>query len=116
MFQKGSYVLLVLLFFLCCLNPAAQADSSFGGTTGTRFVMNGKPFYINGFNAYWMMYMASDPSTQLMVTSAFQQASKYKMNVARTWGFSDGGDRPLQISPGSYNENKFKVSLSVYFL
>ncbi|KAL6132864.1 hypothetical protein ACLB2K_065103 [Fragaria x ananassa] len=70
--------------------------------------MNGKPFYINGINAYWMMYMASDPSTQLMVTSAFQQASKYKMNVARTWGFSDGGDRPLQISPGSYNENMFK--------
>ncbi|XP_050136124.1 putative mannan endo-1,4-beta-mannosidase 9 [Malus sylvestris] len=34
------------------------------GTQGTRFVMNGKPFYINGFNAYWMMYMASDPSTR----------------------------------------------------
>ncbi|TQD92856.1 hypothetical protein C1H46_021526 [Malus baccata] len=71
--------------------------------------MNGKPFYRNGFNAYWMMYMASDPSTRDKVTSAFQQASKYGMNVARTWGFNDGGtDTPLPTSPGSYNEDTFK--------
>ncbi|KAM1274722.1 hypothetical protein ACFX2I_024562 [Malus domestica] len=68
--------------------------------------MNGKPFYINGFNAYWMMYMASDPSTRAKVTCALQQGSKYGMNVARVWAFSDGGyDRPLQPSNGSYNED-----------
>ncbi|PRQ34358.1 putative mannan endo-1,4-beta-mannosidase [Rosa chinensis] len=56
-----------------------------------------------------MMYMASDPSTQAKVTSAFQQASKYKMNVARTWAFSDGVGKALQTSPGSYNEDMFKA-------
>ncbi|XP_034207029.1 mannan endo-1,4-beta-mannosidase 1-like [Prunus dulcis] len=72
--------------------------------------MNGRPFYINGFNAYWMMYMASDPSSRAKVTSAFQQASRYGMKVARTWAFNDGRgtDRPLQPSPGSYNEDTFK--------
>ncbi|CAK7348576.1 unnamed protein product [Dovyalis caffra] len=73
---------------------------------GIHFVMNNKPLYSNGFNGYWMMYMSSDPSTRTKVTSAFQQASKYGMNIARTWAFSDGGDdEPLQISPGSYDED-----------
>ncbi|KAJ9187973.1 hypothetical protein P3X46_003380 [Hevea brasiliensis] len=83
--------------------------SIFARTNGIHFVMNNKPLYLNGFNAYWMMYMASDPSTRTKVTSAFQQASKNGMNIARTWAFSDGGsDRPLQISPGFYNEDMFK--------
>jgi hypothetical protein len=62
-----------------------------------------------------MMYMSSDPSTRSKVTSAFQQASEYGMNIARTWAFSDGGnDKPLQISPGIYNEDMFKVYFSSF--
>ncbi|PNT50397.1 hypothetical protein POPTR_002G184500v4 [Populus trichocarpa] len=101
-FHHGQY---------CC-----QADQSspthhcvFAKTNGTQFVVNNKPLYLNGFNAFWMMYMSSDPSTRSKVTSAFQQASEYGMNIARTWAFSDGGnDKPLQISPGIYNEDMFK--------
>ncbi|XP_016470881.2 mannan endo-1,4-beta-mannosidase 4-like [Nicotiana tabacum] len=52
--------------------------------------------------------MASDPSTRNKVTTTFQQASKYGMNVARTWAFTDGGSRPLQSSPGVYNEQMFE--------
>ncbi|KAG6648157.1 hypothetical protein CIPAW_07G127800 [Carya illinoinensis] len=55
-----------------------------------------------------MMYMASDPSTRAKVSTAFQQASKNGMNVARTWAFSDGGFRSLQSSPGLYNEDVFR--------
>ncbi|GFQ01303.1 putative mannan endo-1 4-beta-mannosidase 9 [Phtheirospermum japonicum] len=54
------------------------------------------------------MYMASDPSTRDKVTDTFTQASKYGMNVARTWAFSDGGYRALQTYPGGYNEDMFK--------
>ncbi|GFQ01304.1 putative mannan endo-1 4-beta-mannosidase 9 [Phtheirospermum japonicum] len=54
------------------------------------------------------MYMASDPSTRNKVTDTFKQASKYGMNVVRTWAFSDGGYRALQKSPGVYNEDMFK--------
>ncbi|KAJ6710187.1 MANNAN ENDO-14-BETA-MANNOSIDASE 1 [Salix koriyanagi] len=100
-FHHGQY---------CC-----QADQSyparcvFAKTNGTHFVMNNRPLYLNGFNAFWMMYMSSDPSTRTKVTSAFQQASKHGMNIARTWAFSDGGnDKPLQISPGIYNEDMFE--------
>ncbi|BFG24050.1 hypothetical protein CerSpe_103240 [Prunus speciosa] len=114
---KGWFVLSILLVLIFiqhgdCKGEANHASNggAFARTEGTRFVMNGRPFYINGFNAYWMMYMASDPSSRAKVTSAFQQASRYGMNVARTWAFNDGRgtDRPLQPSPGSYNENTFK--------
>ncbi|KAK3404230.1 hypothetical protein EUGRSUZ_K00550, partial [Eucalyptus grandis] len=80
----------------------------FVGTKGIRFVANGKPLYLNGFNAYWMMYLASDLSTRDKVTSTFQEAVKNGMNIARTLAFSDGVDRALQITPGVYNEEMFK--------
>ncbi|KAJ8574456.1 hypothetical protein K7X08_026261 [Anisodus acutangulus] len=86
----------------------ASSNPSFVYTDGTHFALNGKPFYLNGFNAYWLMYMASDPSTRNKVTTVFQQASRFKMNVARTWAFTDGGSRPLQSAPGVYNQQMFQ--------
>ncbi|KZV24756.1 mannan endo-1,4-beta-mannosidase 9 [Dorcoceras hygrometricum] len=85
-----------------------MANGNFVQTEGTQFILNGKPLYFNGFNSYWLMYMAADPSTRGKVTDTFLQASKYGMNVARTWAFSDGGYRPLQSSPGIYNDDMFK--------
>ncbi|KAK7337612.1 hypothetical protein VNO77_18195 [Canavalia gladiata] len=77
--------------------------------SGTNFILNNKHFYFNGFNAYWLMYMASDPSTRPKVTEILQQASNHGLNVARTWAFSDGGVyRALQLSPGSYDERVFR--------
>ncbi|CAL5208750.1 unnamed protein product [Lathyrus oleraceus] len=75
---------------------------------GTHFILNGKPHYVNGFNAYWLMMMASDPSTRSKVTSTFQQASKHGLNLGRSIAFNDGDIKPLQISPGSYDENVFR--------
>ncbi|WCJ24960.1 Mannan endo-1 4-beta-mannosidase 1 [Euphorbia peplus] len=75
---------------------------------GTHFLLNGDLFYANGFNAYWLMYVASDPSQRYKVSSAFQQASIHGLSVARTWSFSDGGYSPLQYSPGSYNQDMFQ--------
>ncbi|XP_021865831.1 mannan endo-1,4-beta-mannosidase 7 [Spinacia oleracea] len=75
---------------------------------GTRFLLNGTPYYANGFNAYWLMYMASDPSQRYLVSNVFRQASSHGLSVARTWAFNDAGDRALQVSPGSYNEHVFQ--------
>ncbi|KAK7269509.1 hypothetical protein RIF29_22240 [Crotalaria pallida] len=83
-------------------------DGGFVQRKGIHFILNGKPHYVNGFNAYWLMYEASDPSTSDKVTSTFQEASQHGLNVARTWAFSDGGYRALQISPGYYDENVFR--------
>ncbi|KAJ6794341.1 putative mannan endo-1,4-beta-mannosidase 9 [Iris pallida] len=102
-FCSFSLVLLLLL-----QHGTAGGSANFVRTRGTHFELNGRPFYSNGFNAYWLMYMGSDPSTRDKVTAAFQQAAAHGLTVVRTWGFSDGGYKPLQISPGYYNEDMFK--------
>lgn len=73
-------------------------------------MLSGSPFYANGFNAYWLMLFASDPSQRSKVSSAFQEATSHGLTIARAWAFSDGGYSPLQYSPGSYNEQMFQVT------
>jgi len=99
---------LLLLQFELRLTESAGREEGFVGTRGTHFVLNGAPFYAHGFNAYWLMYVASDPSQRHLVSNAFSEASSHGLSVARTWAFSDGGYRPLQESPGSYNEQTFQ--------
>ncbi|KAL2348550.1 hypothetical protein Fmac_002550 [Flemingia macrophylla] len=103
-----------LVFLLATLVPKecfdivfAEAGDGFVRTRGVHFMLNGYPFYANGFNAYWLMYTASDPSQRFKVSNAFQEAATHGLTVARTWAFSDAGYRPLQYSPGFYNEQMF---------
>ena len=104
----------LLLLQQCNLHVKVEARRSsvrdgFVRVRGTRFLLNGTPYYANGFNAYWLMYMASDPTQRHLVSNAFHEASSHGLSVARTWAFNDGGDRALQVSPGSYNEHVFQV-------
>ncbi|KAL3630425.1 hypothetical protein CASFOL_023409 [Castilleja foliolosa] len=99
---------LAFVFVFAALLTAIVGDDSFVGTRGSVFVRNGKPFYFNGFNSYWLMVMASNPNNRYKVTNTFEQATKCGMNVARMWAFSDGGSNALQTYPGSYNEYMFK--------
>ncbi|KAG5566411.1 hypothetical protein RHGRI_002103 [Rhododendron griersonianum] len=47
-------------------------------TSGTHFVKNGRRLNLNGFNAYWLMYMASDPTTRAKIFYfAFLQWPRY---------------------------------------
>ncbi|KAK4480084.1 hypothetical protein RD792_013141 [Penstemon davidsonii] len=110
MWRKSLVITFVLVTFFVAYGEAKNTiiGNSFVKTKGTHFVKNGRPLYFNGFNAYWLMYVASNPSTRDKVKITFERASQYGMNVARTWAFSDGGNLPLQISPGSYNEVMFK--------
>lgn len=82
--------------------------------SGTHFVIDGQPFYSNGFNAYWLMYMASDPNDRAKVSPTLQQAASLGLKVIRTWAFNDGGSRALQESPGQYNEATFQVYTYTY--
>ncbi|XP_031484687.1 mannan endo-1,4-beta-mannosidase 1-like [Nymphaea colorata] len=106
--RMQSAVALFIGFLAFHMGGHVAAQAGFVGTSGSHFVLNGNPIYVNGFNAYWLMYMASDPSQRDKVSSVFKQASSYGLTVARTWAFSDGGYRALQYSPGSYNEEMFK--------
>ncbi|XP_058778565.1 mannan endo-1,4-beta-mannosidase 4-like [Vicia villosa] len=104
----------VLTYFIVCIIvqhgncQSANVGDGFVQTKGNHFILNGKPHYVNGFNAYWLMILASNPSTRSNVTSAFEQASKHGLNLGRTIAFNDGDIDPLQISPGSYNETVFE--------
>ncbi|GAB2282760.1 Mannan endo-1,4-beta-mannosidase 7 [Dionaea muscipula] len=109
--KVGVYAAIAILieFHLQFQQGVGGANSyGFIGTRGTHFVLNGDPFYAHGFNAYWLMYVASDPSQRYLVSNVFRQASSHGLSLARTWAFSDAGYRPLQYSPGSYNDQVFK--------
>lgn len=80
---------------------------------GNQFVVNDQPFYVNGFNTYWLMVFAADQSTRGKVTDLFKQASSVGLTVCRTWAFNDGQWRALQKSPSVYDEEVFKVLRSL---
>jgi hypothetical protein len=84
-------------------------------TIGARFMLGGRPFYSNGFNAYWLMYMASNPGDRSKVIDTLDQASRLGAKLVRAWAFNDGGSsRPLQIAPGVYNEDTFLVRTALH--
>jgi mannan endo-1,4-beta-mannosidase len=107
--MKHKFSLVFLVFHVILLLNVEAADDEFIKTRGVQLMLNGSPYYANGFNAYWLMYFASDPSQRNKVSSTFQEAANHGLNIARTWAFSDGGYKPLQSSPGSYNEEMFQV-------
>ncbi|KAF3446344.1 hypothetical protein FNV43_RR11523 [Rhamnella rubrinervis] len=100
---------LVFSVLLVIRNQRVAAEDGFVRSRGRQFILNGSPFYANGFNAYWLMFVASDPSLRDKVSSAFQEAANNGLTIARTWAFSDGGYKALQTSPGSYNEQMFQA-------
>ncbi|XP_074577803.1 mannan endo-1,4-beta-mannosidase 1-like [Curcuma longa] len=101
-------VLLLLLLLSPPRSHRVEASDGFVRAKGLHFELDGNPFYANGFNAYWLMTLAANPSLKDKVSSAFREASGHGLLVARTWAFSDGGSNALQYSPGSYNEQTFK--------
>lgn len=86
-----------------------NANEGFVRVNGAHFELNGSPFLFNGFNSYWLMHVAAEPSERYKVTDVLREASSAGLSVCRTWAFSDGGDRALQISPGVYDERVFQV-------
>lgn len=88
---------------------AFKSSTSFVKTRGSNFVLDGRPVYVNGFNSYWLMVLATDPTDREKVTSVFEQAAAHGLTVARSWAFNDGNTSgALQTSPGVYNEEVFK--------
>lgn len=88
---------------------AFNSSTSFVKTRGSNFVLDGRPVYVNGFNSYWLMVLATDPKDREKVTSVFEKAAAHGLTVARSWAFNDGNTSgALQTSPGVYNEEVFK--------
>ena len=93
------------------LDPVDHSSTpEFVRIQGSQFVLRRSTFLFNGFNAYWMMTVAADPSKRHQVTEVFRDASAAGMSVCRTWAFADGSSNALQLSPGTYDERVFQVN------
>ncbi|MED6107165.1 Mannan endo-1,4-beta-mannosidase 2 [Stylosanthes scabra] len=84
-------------------------EVSFVGRNGTQFVLDGKPFYINGWNSYWLMVQSVDDYSRPRVREMLKAGAKMGLTVCRTWAFNDGDYNALQTSPGVFNEQAFKA-------
>ena len=107
--MQMSFCALVCLLFVSFLQQAATGVNGFVKIEGTQFSVNGNPTFVNGFNSYWLMSLATDPTQRNKVTSVFEQAVAHGLKVARTWAFNDGQYKALQTSPGVYDEQVFQV-------
>lgn len=113
-----SLSLILILNHLTCLAIISEDHEIVGDHVdswsmvqkkGNQFMLDGQPFYVNGFNTYWLMIFAVDESTRAKVSDVFQEASSVGLSVCRTWAFNDGQWRALQKSPNVYDEQVFKV-------
>ncbi|XP_009757173.1 mannan endo-1,4-beta-mannosidase 2 [Nicotiana tabacum] len=86
-----------------------EIELSFVERNGTQFFVDGKVFYINGWNSYWLMDHAVDYSKRSRIRGILQAGAKMGLTVCRTWAFNDGGYNALQISPGRFDERVFRA-------
>ncbi|KAL6329915.1 hypothetical protein AAG906_039830 [Vitis piasezkii] len=91
------------------INLSEETKMSFVGRNGTQFMVDGKVFYINGWNSYWLMDQAVDEYSKPRVRAMLQAGAKMGLTVCRTWAFNDGAYHALQISPGRFDERVFKA-------
>ncbi|KAJ3675319.1 hypothetical protein LUZ60_004361 [Juncus effusus] len=109
-FKTFLYIALALIQLANGEDYENDASDPFIKTQGTQFTLNGQLFLFNGFNSYWLMHVASGTeSNRSKITEVFHEAKANGLSVCRTWAFSDGGDRALQLSPGVYDERVFQA-------
>ncbi|KAL5538847.1 hypothetical protein UlMin_043742 [Ulmus minor] len=91
------------------LNFKKAPHLDFVERNGSQFMLNGKPFYINGWNSYWFLYHSAEEYNRPRVTEMLEAGAKMGLTVCRTWAFSDGSYNALQISPGQFDERVFQA-------
>lgn len=92
------------------MRPEMQfATWSFVMRLGSTLMLEGYPFYANGWNSYWLMVAGSEESTRPRVDEILRNGAALGLTVCRTWAFNDGTYQALQTSPGSYDEQVFQV-------
>jgi mannan endo-1,4-beta-mannosidase len=82
---------------------------AFVGARDAQFFLDGAPFHVHGFNAYFLMVISAQLHGRSKAVEVLSQASSVGLNVCRTWAFGDGCYQALQISPGVYDDKVFQV-------
>lgn len=86
-----------------------NASLPFVERRGARLYLDGRPFYVNGWNSYWLMDQAVEPATRHRVSRMFRAGAAMGLTVCRTWAFNDGSYNALQLAPGRFDERVFKA-------
>lgn len=101
---------------------AATADKTgYVYAQGTKFMLDGHPFYFAGCNSYDLFTLGdgwNDSTTELIcskfmdqkkIEERFAQMAKNGVTVCRTWGFSSETWHGFETAPGKYNEAEFML-------
>ncbi|XAR68016.1 Mannan endo-1,4-beta-mannosidase [Bertholletia excelsa] len=102
-------VLIYLSFGDGWVDYRKESQLGFVQRNGTRFMIDDRVFYINGWNSYWLMDQAVNEYNRPRVRAMLQAGAKMGLTVCRTWAFNDGAYNALQISPGRYDERVFRA-------
>ncbi|CAH9116574.1 unnamed protein product [Cuscuta europaea] len=109
----GFGLLLAFLVYLSCgdfwMKSHGATQLTFVERNGTQFLADGRVFYFNGWNSYWLMDHAVDQDRRSRVSTMLQAGAKMGLTVCRTWAFNDGAYNALQISPGKFDERVFRA-------
>jgi len=105
-----ALVALVLAAGLAAAVPTQAANSGFVSVSGGQFVLQGRPFYFVGSNAYYLIPAATWGATN-NTDETMTMAQTLGFTVFRTWGFFDDPSQAtaLQTGPGVYNEASFRA-------
>jgi mannan endo-1,4-beta-mannosidase len=87
----------------------AAPTAPFVERRGARLFLDGRPFYVNGWNSYWLMDQAVEMGTRHRVSRMFRDAADMGLTVCRAWAFNDGAYNALQLAPGHFDDRVFKV-------
>ena len=91
-------------------------NMGFVGRNGTHFVLDNRPFYVNGWNSYWLMDQAVKESGMKRVRAVLRAGAEMGLTVCRTWAFNDGAHNALQVSLGRFDERVFMVINFIEFV
>jgi mannan endo-1,4-beta-mannosidase len=111
-FSLGELDIHPLSFSFPSVTPSSYAapTAPFVERRGARLFLDGRPFYVNGWNSYWFMDQAVETGTRHRVDRMFRAAADMGLTVCRTWAFNDGAYNALQLAPGHFDERVFKVT------
>lgn len=105
---SGAGVIVGLLFSLVSgfAGVVPVTAQEFVRRAGPGLLLNGKPFFCVGANAYYLQYAVAHGSTA-EAQQVLSDATGSGLSVVRTWAFHDSPDSSdpavLQVHPGSYN-------------
>lgn len=85
--------------FLISTDAEAGVPNGFAYTQGTRFMLDGSPFYYAGTNCYYLTF-----KSQEAVDNVFKDAEAMGLKVIRVWGNLDVG-----VKTGTTDTNGYQV-------